>query len=542
VNAHPAPAVLVALLAALCVVHADRQSQRQVARSRGIVVLSDMHMGIGRDKSGRWDPYEDFRWADDFALFLEAVDAEGSGAVDLILNGDSFELLQSREADCTAPKKDLGCTEPQALMRLERVLAAHGAEIEALGQFARSGSNRVVFVPGDHDAALLGPTIGRRLVSALGAPAARVEVAASAYWLSPDGQVYAEHGHQIGFSAHKFETWPSPFVRRSGRDYLARPWGEQVIQDFYNRFEDRYPIVDNVAAAGTGLKYVLAADGVADAGDVAPGLLRYFLLTMSWQQFRMELNDGEVQPPRWDIAQARAQGPSFLVSAMPDDDPFKPLAARALADGRLVKSMDEWTDDEIAAVCDYRAALRRARRRFEPAVTQFAPRGPVVSECPRTAETRGGIFEYFWQSRDLVFARHLETVARRLPGPPRPIAVFVHGHTHLPDRAQTGANMISGGLLKIPMEGFSPVRGALSPVAINGGAWQRTITPAQLDRIKTERNLSDRDLMRSLQPEELAPCYSFVHIPPYAGKPEPSVRYWRQAAGGDWALATGCGR
>jgi len=129
-----------------------------------------------------------------------------------------------------------------------------------------------------------------------------------------------------------------------------------------------------------------------------------------------------------------------------------------------------------------------------------------------------------------------------LTGPHRPIAVLVHGHTHLPDRAQTGANLISGGLLKIPMEGFSPVRGVLSPVAINGGAWQRTITPAQLDRIKTERNLSDRDLMRSLQPEELAPCYSFVHIPPYAGTPVPSVRYWRRAAGNDWALATGCGR
>jgi hypothetical protein len=536
------PAVLLVLLAALAAVNADHLSQAQVARSRGIVVLSDMHMGIGRDKSGGWDPYEDFRWPEDFAAFLRAVDAEGSGAVDLILNGDTFELLQSRDTDCVAPAADLGCTEPQALMRLDRVLAAHDAEMKALGQFARSASNRVVFVPGDHDAALLGGTISRRLVSGLRAAAGRVEVAASGYWLSRDGQVYAEHGHQIGFSPHKFENWPSPFVRRSGRDYLARPWGEQVIQDFYDSVEDRYPIVDNVALTGTGLKYALAADGAADAGDATPRLLRYFLLTMSWQQFRMELSDGEVQPPRWEIAQARAQGPAFLVSALPDDDPFKPLAAKALADGRLAKSMDELTDDEVAAVCDYRAALRRARRRFEIAVTQFAPRGPVVAECLRTPETRGGTFNYFWQSRDLEFARHLEMVARGLPGPPRPIKVFVHGHTHLPDRGQAGANAISGGLLKIPMEGFSPVRGALSPVAINGGAWQRTITPAQLDRIKTERKLSDRDLMRSLQPEELAPCYSFVHIPPYTDTPTPSVRYWRPGAQGDWTLATGCGR
>ena len=50
--------------------------------------------------------------------------------------------------------------------------------------------------------------------------------------------------------------------------------------------------------------------------------------------------------------------------------------------------------------------------------------------------------------------------------------------------------MISGGLLKIPMEGFSPVRGALMPVVINGGAWNRTITPVQLERLKAERGVS----------------------------------------------------
>ena len=429
------------------------------------------------------------------------------------------------------------------MARVQRVLAAHDAEIKALGQFARSGSNRVIFVPGDHDAALVFPVIGRRVVSALAAPAGRVEVAAQGYWLSSDGKVYAEHGHQIGFSAHKFDHWPQVIMRRDGRDRLARPWGERTIQDIYNRLEERYPIIDNVAFAGMGVKYALAAEnaGGATVAFPPPALLRYLLLLTSWQQFRMELDDGEVQPPTWDIAQVRAQGAPFLVSALPDDDPFKPLAARALADGQLARSMEEMSDDEITAVCDYRAALRRSRRRFEHLVTQFTPRGPVIAECPRAPDTRGAIFDYFWRSRDLMYMRHIETVTRQLPTKTQP-AVFVHGHTHLPDRAQDNANMISGGLLKIPMEGFSPVRGALTPNVVNGGAWQRTITPVQLERLKAERGMSDRDFLRSLSPEDLTPCYSFVHIRPYTDAPAPHVRYWRQAPSSEWTLGATCGR
>ncbi|PYQ96048.1 MAG: hypothetical protein DMF96_19935 [Acidobacteria bacterium] len=455
-------------------------------------------MGPGRDQSGKWHPYEDFRWSPEFAAFLAAVDRQSASAVDLILNGDTFELLQSTDGNCAGAAAGLGCTEVEALARLERVLRAHEADVKALGQFARRGSNRVVFVPGDHDAALLFPGVSRQVEQALAAPAGRVEVTASGYWSSADDQVYAEHGHQIGLSAHRFESWPSPFVRRGGREQLARPWGEAVIQELYNRYEPRYPVIDNVVASGIGVKYALAADP-ADIGDLAAPLVRYLLFTMSWQQFRMELDDGEVQPPTWDVAQVRAQGPSFLVSSLPDDDRLKPLAAKALADGRLAKSMEE------------------------------------------LAESRGAVFDYFWRSRDVAFARHLETVATRLSGRARP-SVFVHGHTQLPDRSQTAANMISGGLLKIPMEGFSPVRGALAPIVINDGAWQRTITPVQLDRLASDRGVPEKELLASLQPEDLAPCYSFVQIESTGGAPVPAVRYWRQSTTGDWAIAAACGR
>ena len=93
------------------------------------------------------------------------------------------------------------------------------------------------------------------------------------------------------------------------------------------------------------------------------------------------------------------------------------------------------------------------------------------------------------------------------------------------------------------MDGFSPLRDALTPVVVNGGAWQRTITPVQFLRLQAESGLSDADLMRTLRPEHLAPCYGFVQVDPYDATPAaPRIRYWREAESGGWKLAAVCDR
>jgi UDP-2,3-diacylglucosamine pyrophosphatase LpxH len=483
------------------------QAQRTAGEARTVVLVSDLHMGEGRTGDS-WAPAEDFRWGEEFTAFLDAVNGDGKNAVDLVLNGDSFELATPNS---TCKAGDLNCGDREAVTRLNRVLAAHATEIKALVRFASAGSNRVSFVPGDQDAALARPAIAQRLLEVLALPPNRAQVVALGRWASDDRRIVAEHGHQV--------VAPEPIVRA-----------------VFNRLEAQYPAVDNIAALGNGLRYAIAAGGGIDAA-LMPQVVRALLLVTPWQQFRMELDDGEVDPPVWDLAQVRKQGAPFLLASFPDDDPLKPLVSKASNDGVLSLDAPAWTDDELATVCDYRAAVRRARRRYEPVVTQFAPRGPAVAECPRTPQSRGAQFDYFWQSRDRAFTRHLQKAAAE----PARMSVLVIGHTHLADRSQTGANMISGGLLKIPMEGFSPVRGALTPIVINGGAWQRTITPVQYERIRSERSSTDDQLLRSLQPEQLPPCYSFVRIPPYATDPAPTVRYWREADG-SWGLAASCGR
>ncbi|MCH7749370.1 MAG: hypothetical protein IH939_14880 [Acidobacteria bacterium] len=528
---------LIALAMGLGPVPASR-AQTSIEGARRIVVLSDLHMGVGRDAAGAWHPFEDFRWAIELELFLRALDAERPGATDLILNGDTFELLQAETTECTYDDATLGCTEPAALARLERVLGAHTAEMAALGAFARAGANRVVLVPGDHDAALLFPTVGARALAAFDVPAERVLLATNGSWRSADGLIHVEHGHQLETRADRFEGWPSPFITQSGRQHLARPWGQRTVQALVDAHEAQYPIIDNLADASAGLRFALSATGATDAGEAAPALLRYLLFRMSWQQFRMDLDRGDVEPPVWNLAAVRAEGPAFLVASLPDDDRFKPLATRALDAGRLDGLVDALNDDDLRALCDQRAAVRRARRRFERILTQLDPLGPPLVECPRTPETTGPRFEYFWQSRDRLFLRHLEA----LEDGERQVAVFVHGHTHLADYRQGNFTRVEAGRSYV-VDGFSPVPNAVTPVVINGGAWQRTVTPVMLDRVKAERQVSDAELLETLQPEQLPPCYSFVQIDAYRDRPgPPTLRYWRQGEDEAWSMAGRCGR
>ncbi len=509
-------------------------SAQAPAGSRTVVMVADLHMGIGRDGAGKWSPLEDFRWTTEFAAFLKAVDADGKSATDLVLNGDTFELLQSAEQDCVNPDPSLGCTEAEAVKRLERVLAAHASEMAALSAFAGAGSNRVVFVPGDHDAALLFPAVRTRLLAAVKAPAGRVDVS-SGFYLSGDGRVYAEHGHQIGFSGSKFEGWPAPFVQRSGQQYLSRPWGEQVVQTLFNRVESKYPAVDNIVQEGIGAKYAISAEGTTDAGEAAPQWVRFFLSKTPWQQFRNDLDQGNPDRPVWDVAKIRADGPGFLVASLPGDDLFRPLAEKALADGRLSQALSSLTDFEISTICDYRAAVRRSRRRNEGGLSQnvrftTTPLGP---ECPRTADTRGSGFEYFWGARDDALRQRLAAVRPTLPQAGKSIGLFVYAHMHMSDR---GANELHSVAMGVPLDDQAD-----GLIGLMVGPWQRTITPAALEQMRGQPPKSDDELLRAIDPDRLNACYSFVKIGYENGVPSPILRAWRQDRSGAWAMAGGCG-
>jgi hypothetical protein len=240
-------------------------------------------------------------------------------------------------------------------------------------------------------------------------------------------------------------------------------------------------------------------------------------LRPTWPQFRLDLDGGDVEPPTWDLDTVREAGAAFFVESLVPDDRFRTVADAALAADRLTLDPRESGDVELANLCDYRAALRRARRRLERSLTQVPRIGPPVSECPRLPGTRGSAFEYFWRSRDAAASGHLSVVRRGLAqdGPPDDrVRVFVRSHTHLPDA------------------GFVADRGASWPLVLNSGAWQRTLTPFQADGAMEGRGWSEADLLERFRPEDLPGCYGVVWIESYTEDPAPEFRFWR--SDGSW--------
>ncbi len=293
-----------------------RAEQPDGPQPRTVIVISDLHFGLGAAKShdgqqAGFDAYEDFRWSREWAEFLQQIDREGQAsgsATDLILNGDAFELWQSRSGDCKSRDHEQGCSGAEALARVQQVIAAHSDDLRRLGAFAMSGDNRVVIVPGNHDAALLFPAVARTVQASTGAPADRLSVSATGFWISRDRRIYADHGHQIGLDPNGFHNWPTPFRERDGQYYLTRPWGEQFMQAFYNAYEDRYPIIDNIASERDAVRIAITREGPLGFVQAVGKFVGFTLLKTSWSQ-------------RIDIA--RLQSPSE-----PDPEPNKPSDGR----------------------------------------------------------------------------------------------------------------------------------------------------------------------------------------------------------------------
>ena len=120
-------------------------SAAQPSQPRHIVVIGDLHMGLGRDPSGAWHPSEDFRWAEEFERFLEVLSDRTAAGTDLILNGDTFELSTPTEMTCSYGDATVGCEEADALQGLNRVLAAHSREVDALAAFSRKRDCLIFF-------------------------------------------------------------------------------------------------------------------------------------------------------------------------------------------------------------------------------------------------------------------------------------------------------------------------------------------------------------------------------------------------------------
>jgi UDP-2,3-diacylglucosamine pyrophosphatase LpxH len=488
-----------------------------------LVFISDTHIGLGKDETTKiFDPFEDFRYPEEFDAFLRRIDTEGAGATHLIVNGDAFELWQSAsDKSCTEGRgEDDGCTEAEALTQIRYILDRHQRELASLKAFASSGENRIFFVPGNHDAALLFATVADEVVARIGAPSGRVMVLRKGYYLSePDHRVYAEHGHQLDDS-NALTGWPTPF--RGDQKYLFRPWGQNFVQSFYNAHERDHPTIDNVSGFTAGIKYGLAADGVTRSAAAVGKFAKFLLFKQSFRQFTSILSDqtdASAITAQWNLVTIRAQGNAFFVQSVATDDPTRPLLEASLKEGTLDLSMDKTTDAELQALCDYRYAVYEAQvqEKVDP---------PTLTPCESKTLKAGAkklislLDEYkFLSDRVDAVARDLHK--RKELRSEEVFDLVILSHTHQ---------------VETPFDPRAKSFRSWRPLVANTGAWQRIASPKYVETLRAKGTWKDSDVLAHLTFDVLPACYPAILVRPFGtSKPKAEVVRWEQQ-GGRWDL------
>lgn len=451
-----------------------------------------------------WNPFEDFRWASDWQLFLDWMDSEYKHGVTLVFAGDTFELWQSSECDCRYPSKDAGCTEAEAIVRLERVLSAHAEELGAIKEFAAKG-NTVIFIPGNHDAALTLPRVKAALLAVTGTTNIDV-VSEDGYWFGAGGKVYVEHGHQIGHDVNRIEEWPMPVTQVGDSTYLRRSWGELFVQEFYNDHERRFPIVDNIVNEATGVKYAYSALGPREAAAHIGDFFRFFLFGVSWPQFKGSMGADKMDEALWDYARTRKLGDNFLVELLPAEDPMRSVARASIHSPGIGLHITDLTEEELRYLCD---------RRGEENKVLDAMGLSKLQGCV-SFEGMGAIGDKF-RARDQLMENRFKEIIKK--GGPSGYLTYVYGHTHQAEKPWN---------VRMPQ---------WTVTVINTGAWQRTIGAEQINEVMRECAISE-ELVLEIQPEDLPNCYNFVSITPgQEGSPE--LHNWNKTRGGGWDVGSG---
>jgi UDP-2,3-diacylglucosamine pyrophosphatase LpxH len=207
-----------------------------VAAPRLKLVVSDFHLGKGPYREdGSVNVFEDFRQDSKLAQFLEYHSDGGWSEVELIANGDFFNLLS---VDLDGRMQE-AITERIAVEKTEAILRGHPIVFDALSRFAAAPARSVTFLMGNHDPGLLFAGVRAAIARRIGG--------ATRFILDEydfDG-VHVEHGMQRE-PMNAFDT-ARYFREQGGEVFLNLPLGSRYIIHVLNEEKAQRPYIDKVA-------------------------------------------------------------------------------------------------------------------------------------------------------------------------------------------------------------------------------------------------------------------------------------------------------
>ena len=201
------------------------------------LVISDLHLGVGRTLNGNTNPLEEFYFGEKLVEFLhyycsgEYRDYE----VELVINGDFLNFLQ---VDYRGHHLTV-ITESVSLEKLKFIVAGHPEVFRALRDFANMEGRVISYVVGNHDQCMLWPGTRAYLNEAL---QTTVHFKNIVYYF--DG-VHIEHGH-MHEAANRLDPRKFFLKKNVPEPILNLPFGSHFFVDFVLKIKEYNPHVDKI--------------------------------------------------------------------------------------------------------------------------------------------------------------------------------------------------------------------------------------------------------------------------------------------------------
>jgi UDP-2,3-diacylglucosamine pyrophosphatase LpxH len=231
-------------------------------------VVSDLHLGAGYQAEG--NALEDFGSDRDMADLLDRIVAESQrkGAeVELIVNGDAFEMLQVPNVEgfdpsyTYAPEQYHSSSEDDSVLKIAIIISGHPVFFDALKRFVQLGPPRrvVTFVKGNHDLNLHWPAVQWQIRQAMGAVGEKAVLLGFEERLISREGICVEHGNQYAEAVDRVRDMEEPHDHdKPGQ--LALPLGSWFVMDVLNDVEREKYWIDGVKPITALMWYALAFD------------------------------------------------------------------------------------------------------------------------------------------------------------------------------------------------------------------------------------------------------------------------------------------
>ena len=207
------------------------------------IVVSDLHMGTGYADSP--NPREDFDLDERFAEMLEYYTSGvyASIPVELILDGDIFDLLKV-PVNGRFPEE---ISDDISMNKLGECMGGHPVVMDALKKFLQGDKRRIAYIPGNHDMDFYFVSVQHLFCAALTTnktdPRVRFILDGDRYVLP--GGVHIMHGHQYE-PIHSYNDDEVMLTKGLAKPILNLPWGSFYVLNVICPLKEQKPFLDHV--------------------------------------------------------------------------------------------------------------------------------------------------------------------------------------------------------------------------------------------------------------------------------------------------------